>query len=341
MKKLLLYIFVVGWTVTATAQKITVSPSETTELISVIMHLSGANEYNNPKILPEYKTFIDQSFGKWREHPAVKQAKKLHDKHGLVWSTPMNLAVSGGIEEGEFHTPYSTGFRWSAKEHEKFINAINDFYRETGFNGIYIKNMIGQAYPHIQKLMAEAYNKIIDLTWLAEFTGENRDLDYCVTISLLNGDYNYGCSVNGIPRPVVAINNHINPEDIRYPMVLLHEFLHPYINPMVDRHYAKFIPSGKILFPPIREQMMRKAYGDWRIVIYESLVRASVIVYMRESSLSTDEQIANDEREGFVWVKNLADLLEGYKNQRDKYHTLDDFMHEVVKFYDKMANENV
>ncbi len=332
MKKIILCVLAACCAAGAWAQKITVGPSETTELLSVIMHLSGAEHYNHDVIIPQYRALVDSVFMDYRKHPAARQARELFDEYGFVYQEPMIMATNGRIDDkGNFHTSYRPG--WGDNRLEEFIGAINDFYLETNFHRFYTEKAM-PCYAPIGQKLETAYNSIIDTGWLSKFTGkEAAGRSYRVLLSYLNGNFNYGLS----PFPVISINSDLDTSDIRYPMVLLHEYLHPYINPIIDRNYTGLAASGEVLFPPMREQMTKSGYGYWRLVNYEALVRASVIAYMRERGIPTEFETYDNDRHGFVWVEQLADLLEEYQKQRDKYPTLESFMPEVVKFYNDLA----
>jgi hypothetical protein len=338
MKRLIILAAAAAMTATAAyAQKprITVGPDERTELMSVIMHLSGAEHYNHDVIIPQYRVLVDTTFAPYRRHPAVVQAGELFDEFGFAYAQPMEMALHGRIDgQGKFHSPFLPLYYFNERRHAKFIDAIGDFYRDTNFHDFYVR-MAVPCYAHIGGRLEAAYNAKVDVGWLAEFTGvEEAGRSYGVVLSYLNGDFNYGLS----PLPVMAINEGIDIDDIRYPMILLHEYLHPYINPITDRHYAELAPSGKVLFPPIREQMERSGYPEWKLVNYEALIRAAVIVYERERGLRTRIETTKNSRRGFWWTEQLADLLGEYQKQRDKYPTLESFMPEVVKFYDALAS---
>ena len=326
----------------ASAQpRITVGPSETTELLSVIMHLAGREGYNDPAVWPEYRALIDSIFAPYKEHPAVTMARR----SSMSGDMPVLMAVHGRFENGKFLSPYDTPylplilkyFDWSEERHNDFLDAINDFYHETRFHDIYIEQLEPN-YEQVKGLLEYRFNELIDLAWLGEYTGVGKQMSYFVTLSYLNAPNNYGYEVNGQPRPVMGVKNtgHVG---IHFTMILLHEYLHPYINPICDSYSDMLSKSGEILFPPISGIV---GYPDWDSVQYEALINASVVAYMRQNDLLkeyAENEIAINRTEGFWWVGELADLLEEYQNQRDKYPTLESFMPRIVKFYDDLAAE--
>jgi hypothetical protein len=87
--------------------------------------------------------------------------------------------------------------------------------------------------------------------------------------------------------------------------------------------------------------MGRQGYGRWKTMIYESLVRASVIRYQQqfESPGVVLREIGRQNQRGFVWIEDLSELLGEYEQNRDKYATLDDFAPRIIEFFNDYAKE--
>ncbi len=370
MKRILLFIaallFCGGAGAQDNTQRITVGPSETTELMSVIMHLTGAPEYNIERIWPEYRELVDSVFAPYKEHPAVKIARQLYmEGAGMAYSRPMHMAVKGRFENGIFTTPYQPeDYAWSEKVHRTLVSTIAFFYRDSKFGDFYTKHAVPR-YEPVRKPIEAAYNGVLDIGWIKGFMGAGEtgpgdtaqntpdsrvsDEDYFVTLCYLNSTHNYGVSRDGAPRPVVGVNHDawVGPRastsgsadqyTMRYTMTLLHEYLHPHIDPLIGRSGNALRDAGQQIFPRIRDAV--RPYTSWQNVCNEALVRAAVVTYMRERGLPADMQVADDGRKGFTWIGALADKLGEYQNNRDKYPTLESFMPEVVKFYNELAAE--
>ena len=122
---------------------------------------------------------------------------------------------------------------------------------------------------------------------------------------------------------------------------VVHEFCHSYTNPIVDRHEAELKPAGERLFAGVSKAMARQAYGQWKTMVYESLVRACTIRYLRrhEGRWLAWWQTFEDQGRQFRWVGDLADLLGEYEEQRDKYPTFDAFSPRIVAFFNEQADK--
>ncbi len=93
--------------------------------------------------------------------------------------------------------------------------------------------------------------------------------------------------------------------------LLVHEMAHSYVNPVVDRHAAELAPSEKLLFAMVAQPMAAQAYKSWDVVIKESLVRATVVLFIRDhdgdgaAQKESYQQMDN----GFYWMPELVALL--------------------------------
>jgi hypothetical protein len=86
--------------------------------------------------------------------------------------------------------------------------------------------------------------------------------------------------------------------------------------------------------------MKRQAYSDWKTMLCEATVRASVIRYLmnhQHDATKVDAELKRELTNGFVWMKELVDLLGLYQNKRNSYLTLESFMPEIVSFYNLVA----
>src|SRR6185503_119434 len=72
-------------------------------------------------------------------------------------------------------------------------------------------------------------------------------------------------------------------------------------------------PAMTRIFPLVAEEMRKQAYGSWRIMAYESLVRAVTLLYVRErhGDAAADRLAREDEGASFYWAAELAGELAG------------------------------
>jgi hypothetical protein len=123
--------------------------------------------------------------------------------------------------------------------------------------------------------------------------------------------------------------------------LIVHEFCHSYVNPVVNRHRDKLKAAGEIIYPHVESNMRRWGYNRWYVMIQEYLVRACVIRYLASEgdSRGKERRIRRDEEAGFEGIADVARLLIGYERNRERYPRLEYFIPEIVDFFDKWAGE--
>lgn len=88
--------------------------------------------------------------------------------------------------------------------------------------------------------------------------------------------------------------------------------------------------------------MADQAYSSWETIINESIVRAAVLVYMKENNFSQIE-IDNEMKEqisrSFIWTPDLVKLLEEYQASRKQYPDLEAFYPRIVSFFQNTAKD--
>jgi hypothetical protein len=329
-----------------TKLKVTIDPR--VELMGVIFHLAGNLEYNKCKSKP-YMGNLNRHFARHRNHPAVKTAKKLRKTRGVSFDAVMGMAVH--IEDinscGEIvpfePRPETLDGRWRINEAREFLDNCRDFVKETDFKAFLAKNQ--SQYNTATARLQQLIDKKANLAWFDEFFGPRDDVDFNLVISILNGPGNYGCRVrlNGRTKIYSILgawrvgwlgwgSPTFRPGVVA---TVVHEFGHSYCNPLVEKYMKDFEYFGMKYFPRVEKKMKSQAYGSWRTMMRESLVRACEVRYaMAHEGRERAEQRANYHiGRGFHWTKELSELLGQYEKQRDKYRTLDDFMPEIVEFF--------
>jgi hypothetical protein len=167
---------------------------------------------------------------------------------------------------------------------------------------------------------------------------------------LLNGPNGYGCSVvfpggGEVISPILGLGRWLEKDTPAYQdeqglvSYLFHEVAHAYVNPIVDAHAGILEPVAAPVYRTVREQMKRQAYGSWRIMMYESGVRAATALFLRDrfGARAAQREIGRDEARSFLWMQPLVDLLDRYRGERDKYEDFAAFMPEVAAFLARWA----
>ncbi|HPC21527.1 MAG TPA: DUF4932 domain-containing protein [Phycisphaerae bacterium] len=324
------------------------------ELMSIIFRLAGNPEYNMPNSNSRYADEVEQHFGRLRNHPAVKYAQELRQKAGISYDAVMSLAVhtTDALELNEKipfdQAPARLDARWKTAEAREFLKLARQFARDSGFRR-FVRN-----HESYYNAVAERINEQLAqrdyLKWFDDFFGAQPQASYSVAVGLLNGGSNYGVGVrypDGREEitPVLGVaqfdEQGLPVFDDSFGPLLIHELCHSYANPHAEKYEKLLEPAGLALYARVGEQMKKQAYSNWKTMLSESLVRACVARYQlaAEGEEAAAKLQAQDAARGFYWIGDLVELLGQYENTRQEHPKLDDFMPDVLVFFDKFAKQ--
>lgn len=321
------------------------------ELVSIIFRLAGHPEYNQGRV-QSYTDDVEAHFSKYREHETVRFARSLRSLRGIGYDACMSMAVhlsDGRALEARFPfdpRPESLEQRWTAEDAKRFVEAAAAFAQETDFAAFYDKHqsLYDQTAARMNAVLAEH----AQLEWFDAFFGTPPGASFIVALGMLNGGQCYG------PHAVLPDGSKelwcvlgvwqtdaqgAPSFDQSMVSTIAHEFCHSYCNPLIDKHESALRAAGERIYSQVEDAMRSQAYGNWKTMMYESLVRASVVRYARatEGEAAERKHIEYEKSRHFLWTGELADLLGEYEQQRDQYPTLDAYFPKLVGFFDGYA----
>lgn len=334
------------------AQKTTIlnkpSVDKRVELLSIVFRLAEKPEYT-PQHFKLYTDKIENQFGKQKNHELIRFVKSIMYNNGIGYDAVMSMAIhlDKNLNLLTGVTTTSLDERWSKENAEKFVSLLKKFSKDTNYDQFYKDN--AGLYAEAGKRFLPVYEQV-DLNWYTTFYGKAPTETFLIVNGLGNGGNNYGPSLNykNGKKDVYAIvgtwrvDNTGMPEFRmnEYFLTLLHEFNHSFVNYLTDKNEDALKNSGEQLFAVVKEEMSSQAYGTWKTMMNEALVRASVIKYMKDHNFDkqeTDSEIKRQVDRGFLWIKELVSELENYDKQRNLYPTLEDYMPKLTKAYDVFA----
>lgn len=316
------------------------------EFMSAVARTAGFDEYRMANAKSPYSDRVDALLAPYAAHPALERMRAMRRTRGLSYDAVMSLALHVGDPPGlaermDFsRRPPRLDARLDTAETRALLKDLRDLATKARWADF----MTAEAPLHhvaASRLMDAASTTPIT-PWFDRELGVRQGASYLLVPGLLNGGQNYGVGVqflDGSPeeiRPVIGIwkwDSEGKPTfDGSIVPLVVHELCHTYTNPLVDRHESALKPAGEKLFASSARQMERQAYGTWKTVMYETLVRAMVVRYMRDTfgAEAGARQADLEARKGFTWVPALAAALDAYAADRTKYPTIDDFMPQVV-----------
>lgn len=330
---------------------ITVQADPRVELIGIVFRLAGSPEFNQ-SVLRAYVKDVERHFGDFDSHPVVKMAAQLRNTRLMSCDGPMSLAAHidrdfrprKAFEEW----PWGLDYRWEKQETMEFLERLQQFAAATKFNEFFTGH--GKLYEAGIR-SCEAVMGQHDLgTWLGEFFGVEEMGDLKLVLGFLNGPNNYGVRYTaGKTREKYAIigmqlADPANGNPVFRPKMLAitaHEFCHSFTNPVVEKYIEQLQPAGEKVYAANAPAMQRMGYQKWQSLMYESAVRACVASFVRHSFEPKYSQYYFDEEAsyGFVWTKELSELLVRYEANRDKYPTFESFFPEFIVFFTEYSEK--
>lgn len=361
MIRLLCLISTLGVSGAASANPAPLVPTVDTriELISIIGRLARLTEFADAPP-SNYSKAIDASFAKHASHPLVVRIKDLNDRAlkegGGFGSWEMfSLAVHlGPPPELSPLVPVGSANDDTWEDRTLFESEttalVRRFYEDAQCDRFF-QSQEG-TYGSVARSFERQAIKI-DRTWLDGFFAVPATESYSQLVSVLGvGDATY-LRVNDRKdhrntHTIVAYR----PEDASGPMTkarreaiarsALHEYVHAFTNRLVDQRMGDLeAPAGRLLADPVvAERVKGTFYDNAPFLLYESLVRASTIKYLLENAgveTGREQEIAAQERAGFLWMRGLVALLDAYQGDRARYPSLSAFMPEIVRYLETVS----
>jgi hypothetical protein len=234
--------------------------------------------------------------------------------------------------------------RWKEDEVNIFIEKIQNFVHDSNY-----KDFLKAQEELHNKVESSAQNLIqnhFHLEWFDKMFGPRSSTDFTIIVSLLNGNAFYGASTRINDQEkfycfLSAWNENLDGHLSSFYMgYIAHEFCHLYVNPLVYSHASQFEKSGKCIFAIVEEKMEKLAYGNWKTMIAESIVRALESHYRKDTGnlFWMSFEMMRSKSSGFLWLPELHDLLNNYNENRDLYPTFDLFIPTLVEFFDTYSD---
>jgi hypothetical protein len=323
------------------------------ELACIIFRLAGYEEYNRGDV-KAYNDDVDKHFGPLHDHAVVKLARKVRGTRSVGYDACMSMA----IHLGDLHTikedtvfrplPKTLDARWTPGDARAFAVAAAQFAKDTSFDE-FTKQHRG-LYEQTESRMRAMLEKDAHLEWFNDFFGARSGVTFVAVPGLLNGGNCYGvrCPTADGREELYCILGVWATDEEGMPTfgrgmvgTVVHEFCHSYSNAIIDRHADELQSAGEKMFPHVAKQMQSQAYGNWKTMLYESLVRACTLRHARRYGgvLATWMATQNEKGRGFAWAGELSDLLGEYEAHRDKYPTLEAFAPRLVAFFNDYAKK--
>jgi hypothetical protein len=366
MKNSILMIFLIAFTILITGcisnekrksplseNQIEIVVNPTIDLFGVIHYLVGDKQYTE-NLLPKYNKEVENYFGHLRNDSSIKFAKECKNRFHINGDAPMDLAVYIGPPPAL--TPQldlsnllaNLDPRWDSVLIISYLENARLFACESNFMEFHNsqKEFQNLAMSNLKDMIS---NEQI-CQWYYEFFGNNSE-NFKMYLALNNGSCNYGYPVKSKTGEVEFVSLigarfpdikgiPTYPKDWFLP-VIIHEYIHSYINPLIKSKPDEFKKLGEALLVTHRAKMVESGYDVWNVIIQEYIVRACTILFMEQNDSRRKAKInmKRDISVGFTEIEGLVMFFDKYENNRDKYDNIQAFLPEIKKYFESYLEE--
>lgn len=364
MKRLISIFFFLSMSVFVSAQTL-FKVDERFELTGIAARLAGYQEYTMCKI-SGYAEAADEYFAPYKEHGFIHFLQQIRQSDGIAYDALPKATHTLQIVDNKVITNPAADIaalckadpRWTEDNYRKFAELSDRFYKDTDFHAFFESN-------------SEYYRKgedwvngfcDIDTSWFNSFYGKSFGSPE-LYLSLVNGPANYALADRGIlPGYGILAGLTVDPDkeimfgkDYIFMSTVVHELCHNFTNSLCEEYRSRLVKAADRIFneDDVRAAMIRSAYGDPWIMTVEWLNNLCEAMYFREKGLLYPEDYgfarrpqatSNDyevmwlaQEKGFFWMTTSIEYMDKFYENRDKYKTIEDFMPEIVEFYNRLS----
>lgn len=343
-------LFSLGNAMPGSAQEIQAATDPRAEILAIMFRIAGAPEYSGGRLEP-YTSRIDSAFGPFRDHPAIHEINRLRSEYGVGFEAVMSMAahITDPVtfsERTPIDAPSSVlSARWRGAEARPFLRLAGEFARAADVDRFLRAQQ--PLYDSASVRMRRLVEQRMNVPWFDAFYGEPPGAVFIVVPVLANSGGSYGPRfADGTIREVYAHVGIGTADALGFPVIgedllrtIAHEFIHSYVNHVVEAHYTALAGPGERIYGTVAATMSPQAYGSWRTMMIESVVRASVIRYLlaTEGAAAAASETRSQRGVGFIWMPELVALFAEYESDRGTYPTLTSFMPRIVAYYQELA----
>jgi hypothetical protein len=316
------------------------------ELLSIVCALAGFPEYTRGTVNP-YRTEVVKAFAPFLSHPVIAATRALRAEHGISHDAPMILAVhlDDQLQLRNADELAVLDARWTGIDVAAYVAQLRDFATTAKLDDFLVAH--AAHYAQIEDTLRAAVDAEHPIDWFDTMFGKRAHATYTVVPALMSGQYNFGVRATladgtlqmyqliGVDTPtgLPAVN-----DDLVW--LLVHEMAHSYINTMLAAHKAELAGPGAKLFARVADAMKAQQYTDWTIMLNESVVRATTVVYLndRKGTAAANAAAKAELARGFLWTVELAQGLRAYQQDRAAYPTFDAYAPKLVELLTALSS---
>ena len=350
MKQTLLICVLLASAIRGQAVQLNITVDERMELLTTVQLLANYSLLTPSDIA--YKNEVAEHFAAYKDMDAVKIVSVIKNEY-FAFSAAPTYIYHYSLPGFEQTSPFTDedkdilDYEQNKETLTRLVVALKDFYVQSHFHEFYLQHRI-MYDSMIHSVQAAIGDKDVIATMEHHYGSSNPAYNIVLTPLLHDGGFAVktvsekgntlyaiiGPQADSKATPVFNSKNLLQ-------MYVLHEFSHPFCNPLIDKYY-RLLEADTCLLNPILASQEQQGYGNWKECLYEHLVRANELVLTKtilgEAESGKIYKEYYDDRQ-WIYLKGLVPLIEQYTHNRDRYKSLDDFMYVIIDYFSKEAQK--
>ena len=285
----------------------------------------------------EYTNLVKSLFEKQLNNPIYPYIESLIP-NGFTFSRPVELMLSLG-KSMDFSMQYSLSelciqYCGGLSAIQNLLHMLKVFERNIGYFAFFEK-----IKKYYEPVIEKAYSVVNYYPYVSilekEYGKEQNSYNYVIS-SLMVG--NYGISFMDEKTNKMSIFSVFTTDDFSIsPSILLHEFSHPFINPLTEK-YADAVKEYENVYELLMRYKLprfQSGYGDWNECVNEHFVRAMVIHLLSKCGLEdvSAKMLENDLHLGYRYIPLILRQYRYYDNNRDIYPDFESFYPVLIQVF--------
>lgn len=342
-------ILIIGILVLGTAPGQVVAPNSVEiivhpniELLSVVLSMTTwMNVRGPPHVSYRYGEDINEYFAPFEEHDAVNLAQELTDR-GFTYDAPpgfiLHFSQPPALEKLYPYSDYLKDRAGGEKILDDFAEALRRFAVESDFMTFYEDHR--RFYSQIVGSVSEYFDQEKLISDLEGFFGFEQASYTIILAPYMFPSGGYGSRIEEKGKfhcfEIMRVSNiwqdtpsFGSTSGIYY--LSLHEFGHSFVNPITE-DFRSEVANYEDLFNPVADKMKSIAYGNWEIMLNETLIRAFTCYRKNEEYGTTEGNncLSEEKDVGFYFVEDIFELYSEYMQNRDMYPDFKSFYPNIL-----------
>ena len=322
--------------------KIDVMVDPNVEMMMILGRLGNVVPFGkNEWIKHEYLDRVDEYFKEYTNHNGVllisnNMAYHRIPEFGMYLKDDMSDFIMQ-IDDENFVTTMDGPAKYiSYYESKKYLKAVKDFRITTKFDNFFMEN-VSVYEKMIQRFETILLKAKLDV-WIEDFYG--KEIEDNIKLYLTHVGGNFGITFTSpdgkkIPHSVIMANEKENEAGFLY--LLSHEFSHPMTKEIVEELHKneKILKKFASVYNNNSRAYSMNGYPSGFYVLNETINQACANKAWEKMLAKEYVEHLNKhtvQNQKMIYVPQIAEFLDNYQNNRDKYKTLEDFIPELEEF---------